>query len=92
MPGTNTLAYYENPLIMAVKSFKVQAPVMVRPIGSAPICLSLDEVAVLVGHEGLMELTYFSPIVGDPQRILNQQLGSRPMHLLNIALKLNNYI
>ncbi len=26
LPGTNTLAYYENPKIMAVKSFMVQAP------------------------------------------------------------------
>jgi hypothetical protein len=27
LPGTNTLAYYENPEIMAVKSFILQAPV-----------------------------------------------------------------
>ncbi len=26
LPGTNTLAYSENPQIMAVKSFMVQAP------------------------------------------------------------------
>jgi hypothetical protein len=26
LPGTNTLAYYENPCITAVKSFIVQAP------------------------------------------------------------------
>jgi hypothetical protein len=26
LPGTNTLAYYKNPLITAVKSFIVQAP------------------------------------------------------------------
>jgi hypothetical protein len=33
LPGTNTLAYYENPLIMTVKSFIVQAP---RVVNKAP--------------------------------------------------------
>jgi len=47
---TSTLAFYENPLITAVKSFIFQAPVNIRPAVKASkrqtlqlICVSCDE-------------------------------------------------
>jgi hypothetical protein len=45
----------------------------------------LEEVARGAGHEVLMDVDNSSAhVVGDPQRILGQQLRPHPFHLLNI--------
>jgi hypothetical protein len=54
------------------------------------ICLSLDEIIVLAGHEVLMKFDENGPlIIGDPQGILGQQLRLHTIHLLNIITCLN---
>jgi hypothetical protein len=50
---------------------------MVRAIDWAPICLSLEEVAVRAGHDVLIKVDDNSiPIVGNMQEILGQQFIS----------------
>ncbi len=62
-------------------------PGMVSPIDWASVCLSLEEVAVHAGHEVFTEVDNNSAlIVGNPQRILGQQLRTRTIHLLNISM------
>jgi hypothetical protein len=48
-------------------------------------CLSLEEVIVDASHEVIMEVGYISLIVGDPKGILDQQIRTHPIILLNTA-------
>jgi hypothetical protein len=55
--------------------------------------MSSEEVAVRACHKVLMQVDNISLIVGCLQRILDQQLRPRPIHLLNtIIIILVNYI
>ncbi len=66
---------------------------MVRPTEQAPICQSSEEVAVRAGHEVLMEIgNSILLIVGDAQRILDQQLRPHPIYSLNIVIILNKIL
>ena len=47
---------------------------MVKPIEKVFICLSLEEVAVDAGHEGLIAVDLYFTNCGDLQDILDQQL------------------
>ena len=58
-----------------------------RPFKKSPICLSLEEATVHVGHEVLMNFyDKIFLIVSDRQGILDQQLRPHPMHLLNFCV------
>ncbi len=62
---------------------------MVRPIDKAPVYLPLEEVAVCVGRNILVEVVGKSVlIVGNPQRILDWQVRPYPICLLNIMIML----
>ncbi len=53
-------------------------------IECAPICLSLEEVAMSADYKVLMEVDdNILLIVGNPQGILGQQVRPYPIHLLN---------
>jgi hypothetical protein len=54
---------------------------MVRPIEKYPNHLSLEDVALPDDHDVLTDVDVnILLIVGDPQGILDQQLGPCPMH------------
>jgi hypothetical protein len=56
---------------------------MVRPIEEASIRLPMEEVAVRAGHKVLMEVDKsISPIIGNPQGILDHCLRLCPITLL----------
>jgi hypothetical protein len=60
---------------------------MNRPVEQMPIRMSLEKVDVRAGHDVLMEVDdNISPIVVNPHGIFDQQLRSRPIHLLNITI------
>ncbi len=62
---------------------------MVRQIEQATIHLFLEEVAVCADHKVSGEVgDNFLLIVGDPQGIIDQQLGPDQMNLLNIIINL----
>ena len=63
---------------------------MVKPVEQAPICLSLEEVEVHAGHEGLMEVDYIILLnVGNPQDILDQQLIKKPLPMFTMLKRYN---
>jgi hypothetical protein len=75
-------------LLFGLPSF----PRIIRSIQLVPISLSKKEVTVHSGYMVLMEVDNNSLlIVGDPCRILDQQLVSHPINLLNIIFILITY-
>jgi hypothetical protein len=48
--------------------------------------MPLEVVALCAGHKVLMEVNYILLIVGDPQLILDQQIGPHSICLLNIII------
>jgi len=51
--------------------------------------MSLEEVTVRAGHKVLLEVeSRISPLLCNPQGILDHQLRSRTFHLLNIITEL----
>ncbi len=62
-------------------------PRMAMPIEYIPIHLSLEQVAVHPGQKVSIEIDdNISPIVGDPEMILDLLHRSHTIHLLNIIL------
>ncbi len=60
---------------------------MVRPLGLTSVYLSLEEVSVRAIQKVLMIIDdIILPIVGDPYRILDEQLRPHPIHLLNVII------
>jgi len=66
---------------------------MNRPMEQVPIHMSLEKVDVRAGHDVRMEVDdNISLIVVNPHGIFDQQLRSRPIHLLNIIIILIDYM
>ncbi len=64
---------------------------MIRPIEKAPICLSLEKVALCAANEVLVEVDdNILLIVGNSWRILDQQLRPKPIYVLNVISILIN--
>ncbi len=61
--------------------------IMLSVVGP-PICLSLEDVTVHAGHKVLIKADYILAIVDNPQGILNQQLRSCPIQILNTIIVL----
>jgi len=67
-------------------------PGKVRPIDLTPISLPLEQVALHAGHKVFVGVeTNIALIVGNPQRILGQQLRPHLVPLLNIIIILITY-